>query len=53
MSDDAQFVCTACHVDFEEDKEGVMTSCRKCGKMHCEECMDEHGQCVTCTEQGS
>lgn len=51
MSDDAQFECTACHIDHSEDADNVMTSCRKCGKVHCQDCLDEFGQCVACAEK--
>ncbi len=48
MNDDAQFSCTACHITPSEDEGKVMTSCRKCGKMHCPDCLDEFGRCVAC-----
>jgi len=51
MNDDAQFTCTACHIDHDHDADTVMTSCRKCGKMHCQDCLDEFGRCVTCTDE--
>ncbi len=50
MNDDAQFTCTACHIDHAHDHDNTMTSCRKCGKMHCQDCLDEFGQCVACNE---
>ena len=53
MSDDAQFVCAACNADYEGDSEGVMTSCRKCAKLHCEECLDEFGNCGACADKGA
>lgn len=51
MNDDAQFTCTACHIDHAHDADTVMTSCHKCGKMHCQDCLDEFGRCVTCTDE--
>ncbi len=48
MSDDAQFCCTACNISPSKDADNVMTSCRKCGKMHCSDCLDEFGRCVAC-----
>lgn len=53
MADDAQFVCTACDIDYSGDTDKVMTSCRLCGKLHCSDCVDEHGRCVDCTENES
>lgn len=51
MSDDVQFVCSACSIDYQEDKEKVMTACRLCGKLHCSDCVDEFGRCVTCKDE--
>jgi hypothetical protein len=48
MSDDAQFSCTACHIHSDKD---VMTACRLCGRLHCSDCVDEHGRCVECSSE--
>ena len=45
---DAQFVCAACEKDYEGDVDNVMTECRVCHRIHCSDCVDEHGQCVEC-----
>jgi len=50
MNDDAQFSCTACHIEVDEDAKETMTACRACGRIHCHSCIDEHGRCVECTE---
>jgi hypothetical protein len=50
MNEDAKFSCTACHIAPSEDKDKAMTSCRKCGKLHCPDCLDEFGRCVACNE---
>jgi hypothetical protein len=52
MTDDAQFVCEACHIDFSEKKD-VMTNCRMCGRLHCNECVDEFGRCVECSSKAT
>jgi hypothetical protein len=48
MSEDAQFVCEACKIDYSEKKDTVMTNCRMCGRLHCSDCIDEFGRCVEC-----
>lgn len=50
MNEDAQFSCTACHIEVDEDAKETMTACRACGRIHCHSCIDEHGRCVECTE---
>jgi hypothetical protein len=50
MTEDAQFVCEACHLDFSEKKD-VMTNCRMCGRLHCSDCVDEFGRCVECSKK--
>jgi Prokaryotic RING finger family 2 len=46
---DAQFECTACHIKHtKEDAENAMTACRLCGRLHCQDCVDEYGRCVAC-----
>jgi hypothetical protein len=50
MNEDAKFSCTACHIAPSKDKDKAMTSCRKCGKLHCPDCLDEFGRCVACNE---
>lgn len=45
---DVQFVCAACNKDYEGDTNHVMTECNLCGRIHCDECVDEHGHCVEC-----
>jgi hypothetical protein len=51
MSKDAKFVCSACHIEQSDDGENVMTVCRLCGRLHCNDCVDEHGRCVSCSEK--
>ena len=41
MSDDAPFTYAACHIDRTHDAETTMTSCRKCGKIHYQDCLDD------------
>ena len=53
MAEDVQFVCGVCHKDYKGDTENVMTECRLCGRIHCEKCVDEFGQCVECVEKQS
>jgi len=53
MSDDAKFVCSACHIEQPDDGEHVMTACRLCGRLHCKDCVDEYGRCVACAEKES
>jgi hypothetical protein len=45
MTEDAQFVCEACRIDYSEKKD-VMTNCRMCGRLHCSDCIEEFGRCV-------
>ena len=47
---DPQFVCAACDADYEGETENVMTECRVCHRLHCDECVDEFGHCVECVE---
>ena len=47
MSEDVQFVCGACRIDYSGKKD-VMTNCRMCGRLHCTDCIDEFGNCVEC-----
>jgi len=49
--DEVQFVCAACEKTYEGDIKDVMTECRVCGRLHCKDCVDEHGQCVQCSEK--
>jgi len=53
MSDSksVQFVCAACEKEYEGDASEVMTECRVCRRLHCQECVDEYGRCVTCSNQ--
>ena len=51
MSEDAQFVCSACHIEQKGDGKKVMTACRLCGRLHCHDCVDEFGRCVACAEK--
>ena len=51
--DEVQFVCAACEKTYEGDNKNVMTECRVCGRIHCKDCVDEHGHCVECAEKGS
>jgi hypothetical protein len=53
MSEDTQFECTACHIKHEDHGENVMTACRLCGRLHCQDCVDEYGRCVACAEKSS
>jgi hypothetical protein len=52
MTDDAQFVCEACNIDYSGKKE-VMTNCRMCGRLHCSDCVDEFGRCVECSSKSA
>jgi predicted RNA-binding Zn-ribbon protein involved in translation (DUF1610 family) len=51
MSEDAKFECTACNIEYDRDEKNVMTACRMCGRLHCPDCVDEHGRCVSCAEK--
>ena len=51
MSEDPKFVCSACHIEQPDDGENVMTVCRLCGRLHCNDCVDEHGRCVSCADK--
>ncbi len=51
MNEDARFNCTACRITLPEEDGKEMTSCRKCGKLHCPDCLDEFGRCVACKEK--
>jgi hypothetical protein len=53
MNDDVQFSCTACHIEADEKTKDTMTACRRCGRIHCKSCVDEHGRCVECREAES
>jgi hypothetical protein len=53
MSEDTKFVCTACHIELTGEGENVMTACRLCGRLHCQDCVDEYGRCVACAEKES
>jgi len=48
---DPQFVCAACNENYEGDTSHVMTECRVCHRIHCDDCVDEHGHCVECTDK--
>jgi len=50
MTEDIQFVCTACDKDYEGDPPKVATQCRVCRRLHCHDCVDEYGRCVKCAE---
>ena len=47
---DPQFVCAACDENYEGDTSTVMTECRVCNRIHCNDCVDEFGRCVECEE---
>jgi hypothetical protein len=51
MTEDKEFVCSACHIAPDPEGPKVMTACRLCGRLHCSDCVDEHGRCVACSEQ--
>jgi hypothetical protein len=55
MSDtqDVQFVCAACSKCHTGDVSNVMTECRVCRRIHCNQCVDEFGRCVECAEKES
>jgi hypothetical protein len=53
MKDDIQFVCSACGDDYEGDTSNVMTQCRACQRIHCNDCLDEYGRCIECAEKKS
>ena len=50
MTENIQFVCGACEKDYEGDTSNVITQCRVCNRLHCNDCVDEHGRCVECAE---
>lgn len=52
-SQDVQFVCAACHKCYTGDPNEVMTECRVCRRIHCNECVDEFGRCVECAQKGA
>lgn len=51
--DDVQFVCAACDKNYEGETANVMTECRVCHRLHCNDCVDEFGRCVTCADKES
>ncbi len=51
MSEDVQFSCTACHIVADENTKPTMTACNLCGRIHCQDCVDEHGRCVECRDK--
>ena len=53
MTDDIQFECTACHKDSKPNSGETMTECRLCGRLHCPDCVDEHGRCTECAGKQS
>ena len=50
MSEDVQFVCAACDQEYDENGKKVMTQCRMCGRLHCDDCVDEFGRCIECAD---
>ena len=50
---DAQFVCGACDKTYSGDVSNVMTECRVCHRLHCNDRVDEFGRCVKCAEEES
>jgi hypothetical protein len=48
MTEDIQFVCGACEKDYEGDTSNVITQCRVCQRLHCNDCVDEYGRCIKC-----
>ena len=52
-AEDLQFVCTACEASYEGDTSTVMTECKVCHRLHCNDCVDEYGRCVECKETES
>jgi hypothetical protein len=50
---DSQFVCGACDKTYSGDISDVMTECRVCHRLHCNDCVDEYGRCVKCAEEES
>ena len=51
MTDDVQFECHACHKECKGDGEEAMTECRLCGRLHCNDCVDEYGRCIECAKK--
>jgi len=51
MTDDIQFVCGACGDDYKGDPSNIMTQCRVCQRLHCNDCVDEFGRCIKCAEE--
>lgn len=51
--DDVQFVCAACETSYQGDTSNVMTECRVCRRLHCNDCVDEYGRCVECAGKES
>ena len=46
-SQDVQFVCAACNKSYTGDTSDVMTECRVCHRIHCNQCVDEFGSELT------
>ncbi len=43
--------CTQCESLPPELKEYSIKSCRMCGALDCDECLNEAGYCVSCSEK--
>jgi hypothetical protein len=50
---DVEFVCAACDKSYTGDESGVVTECRVCHRIHCNQCVDEFGRCVECAKKES
>jgi hypothetical protein len=48
-----RFYCTSCGQEYEGDvTTHPASACRVCFRIHCDECLDEDGNCVPCVEVG-
>jgi len=50
MTEDIQFVCGACEKDYEGNASNLITQCRVFNRLHCNDCVDEHGRFIKCAE---
>jgi len=51
MTEDTQFLGDDCGIECRGDTRNIMTQCRACQRTHCNDCMDELGQCIKCAEK--
>jgi len=43
-----KFDCRSCGYDFERESE--VSDCRKCHDSYCDRCVDNEGNCVSCSD---